>query len=248
MRPRPILFVQPTSASDSDRRQLAENCYRRDNLSPISGGIAQLVERLVRNEKVRGSNPLTSTKFHDNQWQISLPLRSLGQMVQLFEETQPRSSHPQLINSMNGKVIMSVRVLVATFLFAIAVNAQTRSSSLSAPVSPSPTPSAVASESPAKQTNRPIPFHGMVSGVDQNTKTFTISGKGAARVFKVTERTVITKGAATVTMKDIADNEEISGAYWKDADGTLEAKMVRLGPMERPKASPSPKPSASAKP
>ena len=27
------------------------------------GGIAQLVERLVRNEKVRGSNPLTSTKF-----------------------------------------------------------------------------------------------------------------------------------------------------------------------------------------
>ncbi len=28
-----------------------------------SGGIAQLVERLVRNEKVSGSNPLTSTKF-----------------------------------------------------------------------------------------------------------------------------------------------------------------------------------------
>ncbi len=27
------------------------------------GGIAQLVERLVRNEKVRGSNPLTSTIF-----------------------------------------------------------------------------------------------------------------------------------------------------------------------------------------
>jgi len=26
------------------------------------GGIAQLVERLVRNEKVRGSTPLTSTK------------------------------------------------------------------------------------------------------------------------------------------------------------------------------------------
>ena len=25
------------------------------------GGIAQLVERLVRNEKVRGSNPLTSS-------------------------------------------------------------------------------------------------------------------------------------------------------------------------------------------
>ena len=29
-------------------------------LSRLSGGIAQLVERLVRNEKARGSNPLTS--------------------------------------------------------------------------------------------------------------------------------------------------------------------------------------------
>ena len=28
-----------------------------------SGAIAQLVERLVRNEKVRGSNPLSSTPF-----------------------------------------------------------------------------------------------------------------------------------------------------------------------------------------
>lgn len=27
----------------------------------VSGGIAQLVERLVRNEKARGSNPLTSS-------------------------------------------------------------------------------------------------------------------------------------------------------------------------------------------
>ena len=30
------------------------------------GGIAQLVERLVRNEKVRGSNPLTSTLYLAN--------------------------------------------------------------------------------------------------------------------------------------------------------------------------------------
>jgi hypothetical protein len=29
-------------------------------LTPSRGGIAQLVERLVRNEKARGSNPLTS--------------------------------------------------------------------------------------------------------------------------------------------------------------------------------------------
>jgi hypothetical protein len=41
---------------------------RRSKARPFAaciriGGIAQLVERLVRNEKVRGSNPLTSTKF-----------------------------------------------------------------------------------------------------------------------------------------------------------------------------------------
>ena len=31
------------------------------NAVDVNGGIAQLVERLVRNEKVRGSNPLTSS-------------------------------------------------------------------------------------------------------------------------------------------------------------------------------------------
>ena len=37
------------------------------------GGIAQLVERLVRNEKARGSNPLTSTNFSSGE----IALRSL---------------------------------------------------------------------------------------------------------------------------------------------------------------------------
>ncbi len=35
--------------------------------SSDSGGIAQLVERLVRNEKVRGSNPLTSTTGREHK-------------------------------------------------------------------------------------------------------------------------------------------------------------------------------------
>ena len=38
-----------------------ENFGWGDRFVPFAGGIAQLVERLVRNEKVRGSNPLTST-------------------------------------------------------------------------------------------------------------------------------------------------------------------------------------------
>ncbi len=81
----------------------------------------------------------------------------------------------------------------------------------------------------------------MVSAVDHKNKTFTVSGKEATRVFKVTDKTSIMKGAATGTMKDIADNEEVSGAYWKNSDGTLEAKFVKLGPMEKKTASPAPK-------
>ena len=102
------------------------------------------------------------------------------------------------------------------------------------------------STSPAKSGNRPIPFHGMVSAVDQTKKTFTISGKDATRVFKVTEKTRILKGAATATMKDMVENEEVSGAYWKNPDGTLEAKMVKLGPTQK-KGAPKSSLTAAAK-
>ena len=87
----------------------------------------------------------------------------------------------------------------------------------------------------------------MVSAVDQTNKTFTISGKEATRVFKVTNKTSILKAAAAGTMKDIVDNEEVSGAYWKNPDGTLEAKIVKLGPTEKRSASPAPKASATPK-
>ena len=129
---------------------------------------------------------------------------------------------------MKSKIFLISAVVIASLLLSLPLSAQT--------------PSPVGSTSPAKQTNRPIPFHGMVSGVDQKNKTFTISGKEATRVFKVTDKTNIMKGAATVTMKDIVDNEEVSGAYWKNPDGSLEAKFVKLGPMEKKTASPAPKP------
>ena len=87
----------------------------------------------------------------------------------------------------------------------------------------------------------------MVSAVDQKNKTFTISGKEATRVFKVTAKTTIMKGAVAATMKDIADNEEVSGAYWKNPDGSLEAKIVKLGPTEKKPVSPAPKASATSK-
>jgi hypothetical protein len=98
------------------------------------------------------------------------------------------------------------------------------------------TPKTKATPSPAGNTTtdaskaRAIPFHGTISAVDQRAKTFTIAGKEHSRVFKVTEKTVMTKAGAPATMKDAVANEEVRGSYWKVIDGTLEAKTVKLGP------------------
>jgi hypothetical protein len=70
----------------------------------------------------------------------------------------------------------------------------------------------------------------MISAVDQKAKTFTIAGKEKSRVFKITDKTVVTKAGAPATMKDVVANEEVRGSYWKMTDGTLEAKSVKLGP------------------
>jgi hypothetical protein len=116
--------------------------------------------------------------------------------------------------------------------------------------SASPTPSPMASASPKTKASpapktssspaantttdatkaRAIPFHGMISAVDQKAKTFTIAGKEHSRMFKVTDKTVITKAGNPATMKDAVANEEARGSYWKVTDGTLEAKSVKLGP------------------
>ena len=126
--------------------------------------------------------------------------------------------------------------------------------------SPSATPAAksMASSEAAKAGARPVPFHGMVSAMDQTAKTFTIAGKGSSRVFKVTDKTAVTKAGKPATMTDITENVEVSGSYWKAADGSLEAKTVKIGPMSKEKtkgekaakSSPSPaaSPSASSRP
>src|SRR5947207_2569174 len=104
---------------------------------------------------------------------------------------------------------------IAIFAFALTLPAQTQPSSTS---------------SPGKQPARPIPFHGIISAFDQTAKTFTISGKEKSRTFKVTEKTTITKAGKSATMRDITESREISGAAWQNPDGTLEAKLVKLGP------------------
>src|ERR1700676_727425 len=116
---------------------------------------------------------------------------------------------------------------------------------------PAPTAKPMTSSEAAKSGARPFPFHGMVSAVDQNAKTFSIAGKSSSRVFKVTDKTAVTKAGKPATMADITENVEVSGSYWKAADGSLEAKAVKVGPMGKEKtkvekaAKSSPSPSAS---
>jgi hypothetical protein len=155
---------------------------------------------------------------------------------------------------MKNKTYLISGICVASVTFCLLLTAQTMPRTHSSPAtSPHATVSPISS--PGKQT-RPFPFHGMISAVDQNAKTFTIAGKKTSRVFKVTDKTTITKGENIAGMQDITENEEASGSYYKDADGSLEAKMVKLGPMSASekgkegakKKSASPAASATASP
>ncbi|HYJ05817.1 MAG TPA: hypothetical protein VEX43_11825 [Chthoniobacterales bacterium] len=110
----------------------------------------------------------------------------------------------------------------------------------------SPTPAASPESSPKANTTatdqapaaattttkvKALPFHGTIASVEQTTKTFTIAGKEKSRIFKVTEATVIKKAGAPATFADLAANEEVRGNYVKAADGSLEARTLKVGPM-----------------
>ena len=95
-------------------------------------------------------------------------------------------------------------------------------------------PAADAASSPAKE-QKALPFHGIISAVDQTAKTFSIAGKEKTRVFRITDRSVITiKRFKTVhfdrtgTMASLAIGEKVSGSFWKNADGSLEVKSVDI--------------------
>ncbi|HET7227747.1 MAG TPA: hypothetical protein VFJ55_03825 [Chthoniobacterales bacterium] len=62
-------------------------------------------------------------------------------------------------------------------------------------------------------------------------KTFTIAGKDTSRVLKITDKTIITKSGQPATMKEVVANEEVRGSYYKMADGSMEAKVLKLGPL-----------------
>ena len=148
---------------------------------------------------------------------------------------------------MKNKSHFIIGACIAALAFSAPLDAQTMRRKSDSP-SPSPSASASPAASPSKPSPRSNPFHGMVSAVDQNGKTFTIAGKEKSRVFKVTDKTTVTKGGNAATIKDIAQNEEVSGSYWKNADGSLEAKTVKIGPVKEKKSEESKKAKTLASP
>lgn len=72
-------------------------------------------------------------------------------------------------------------------------------------------------------------FRGIISAVDDRAKTFTITDKEKSRVFRMTDKTVITNGGNTAAMKDLVINESVNGSYWKQTDGSFVVKSVNIG-------------------
>jgi len=102
--------------------------------------------------------------------------------------------------------------------------------------SPDASSSADADASPATAAApggkiRATPFKGIIAAVDDKAKTFTIAGKETSHSLKITDKTIITRGGQPATMKDVVSNEEVRGSYYKMPDGSMEAKIVKLGPL-----------------
>jgi hypothetical protein len=149
----------------------------------------------------------------------------------------------------NNTFLINTCIAALVCLPLAAFSADTKKSSPAASASPAAKTSAAPAASAAKQP-RPVSFHGTISAVDQTAKTFTIAGKETSRVFKVTEKTVVTKAGQPATMADITANTEVSGSYWKHDDDSLEAKTVKIGgaTAEKKTAGESKKSKAAASP
>ena len=123
-------------------------------------------------------------------------------------------------------------LVIGAFFAVVAICLPTRSDA-KAKGSPSPeADSSAASSSEASPARmRATAFKGMIASVDDRAKTFTIAGKDTSRVLKITDKTIITKSGQPATMKEVVANEEVRGSYYKMPDGSMEAKVLKLGPL-----------------
>lgn len=146
------------------------------------------------------------------------------------------TSAREIFNKCNTmkKIAPALIVTLAVLISTTGLAAKKKAAATASPA-PSASPAAKASASPtaspATKKVRLIPFKGIVSSVDGRAKTFTIAGKEKSRVFKINPNSMITKAGQPATAKDIVEKEEARGSYWKEDDGTLMARTVKLGPL-----------------
>jgi len=123
-------------------------------------------------------------------------------------------------------------LIVGAFLVVVAVCSPTPSDAKPKGSPSSEAESSAASSAEASPTKmRATAFKGMIASVDDKAKTFTIAGKDASRVLKIGDKTIITKSGQPATMKEVVANEEVRGSYYKMPDGSMEAKVLKLGPL-----------------
>ncbi|MGI8436205.1 MAG: hypothetical protein ACR2NX_04785 [Chthoniobacterales bacterium] len=126
---------------------------------------------------------------------------------------------------MKYKSPLLTAVCIAALAPALALGAPKKSASPKPEASPAASPMA----SSAEKAPRSIPFHGKATALDKKAQTFTIAGALNKRVFKVTGKTAVTKAGAPSKFAELTEGEEVSGSYWKEADGTLEARSLKIG-------------------
>jgi len=129
-------------------------------------------------------------------------------------------------------------LIIAAFFATVVIGFPLRTEAAPKKAFPSPDAgnSADADASPATAATasgkmRATAFKGMIAAVDDKAKTFTIAGKENSRVLKITDKTIITRGDQPATMKDVVANQEVRGSCYKMPDGSMEAKIVKLGPL-----------------
>lgn len=161
--------------------------------------------------------------FHPSNDSARFPNKTIASGRAVTFPFRRRTSHHS--RTMKTQILAGVCLILATLLSLHNAQAQ-----------PKATPAgdtAVATGDSATGAGkvRAVPFQGVIAALDERARTFTITGKGSARSFKITETTVITRAEQAATMKDIVANEEVRGSYYKMPDGSLEAKTVKLGPL-----------------
>ncbi len=103
LQPQPHLPAPPPEHAKTDTAKTRScNVATKSAASPSLGNgvVAQLVERLVRNEKVRGSNPLGSTTSQVYQRSFST---HPGLQPTLLQRTSPLLLRPTAISHANNK-------------------------------------------------------------------------------------------------------------------------------------------------